>query len=292
MIAKRVGMWYHKRTMKRTTALKIIALLLALLLGLSACGDPHKGMVEVNDGTGQVWITPEAGVPVSTFSQKDFSVDEDGRPVYKGDAFTVMKGVDVSFYQGEIDWDAAAADGIQFAFIRCGYRGYTEGVLKPDEQFEANIAGALKAGLKVGVYFFSQAVTPAEAAEEAAYALKLIAPYQVTLPVVFDWERIDGQETARTNNLDSATLTDCAVAFCQAVKAAGYTPGVYFYRNTGYYGFDLTKLTDYVFWLGTPGGYPDFYYAHTIWQYSFEGAVDGIAGSADLDLLFTPVQKS
>lgn len=278
--------------MKRTTALKIIALFLALLLGLSACGDPHKGMVEVNDGTGQVWITPEAGVPVSTFSQKDFSVDEDGMPVYKGDAFTVMKGVDVSFYQGEIDWDAAAADGIQFAFIRCGYRGYTEGVLKPDEQFGANIAGALKAGLKVGVYFFSQAVTPDEAAEEAAYALKLIAPYQVTLPVVFDWERIDGQETARTNNLDSATLTDCAVAFCQAVKAAGYTPGVYFYRNTGYYGFDLTKLTDYVFWLGTPGDYPDFYYAHTIWQYSFEGAVDGIAGSADLDLLFTPVQKS
>ncbi len=277
--------------MNKKTVLKLIAPFLALAICLSACGDPHKGQVQVNDGTGLVWITPEAGVPVSTLTQSDFSLDEDGEPAYKGETFTVMKGIDVSYYQGEIDWEKVAADGIEFAFIRCGYRGYTEGALKPDEQFENNITGALKAGVKAGVYFFSQAVTAEEGREEAEYVLKLIAPYKVTMPVVFDWERIDGQTDARTNGLASDVLTDCAAAFCEAVKAGGYTPAVYFYPNTGYYGFELSKLTDYMFWLGRPGSYPDFYYAHAVWQYDFEGKVDGIKGNADMDMYFTPVQK-
>lgn len=277
--------------MKKTTWIRITALFTALLLGLSACGDPHKGQVQVYDGTGEVWITPAKGVPVSTFTKDVFSLDEDGMPVYIGDAYTVMKGIDVSFYQKKIDWKAVAADGVQFAFIRCGYRGYTEGALKPDDQFKANITGALKAGLKVGVYFFSQAITADEGKEEAKYVLDQIAPYDVTLPVVFDWEHIGGEDGARTNELDSATLTDCAAAFCETVKAGGHAPAVYFYRNAGYYAFDLAKLKDYMFWLSAPGGFPDFYYAHDIWQYSFEGKVDGIEGNADLDMYFTPVVK-
>ena len=269
--------------------IKILALILALCALLSGCGSLHWGQVQVNDGTGEVWITPEKNVPVSTFSSDQFSLDENGEPVFTGTGYTVMKGVDVSYYQGDIDWKAVRADGVEFAFIRCGYRGYSEGAVNEDEKFAANIKGALEAGIKVGVYFFSQAVTVQEAQEEAQFTLKQIAGYDVTLPVVFDWEHIDSEASARTAQVDGETVTACAAAFCEKAKAAGYEPCIYFYRNTGYYVYDLTKLTDYTFWVSTPGNYPDFYYAHTIWQYSFEGQVPGIAGNTDLDMIFTPV---
>jgi lysozyme len=277
---------------KRMLKIKILALILALCALLSGCGSLHWGQVQVNDGTGEVWITPEKNVPVSTFSSDQFSLDENGEPVFTGTGYTVMKGVDVSYYQGDIDWKAVRADGVEFAFIRCGYRGYSEGAVNEDEKFAANIKGALEAGIKVGVYFFSQAVTVQEAQEEAQFTLKQIAGYDVTLPVVFDWERIDSADEARTNDLASETLTACALKFCQTVKAAGYEPGVYFYTNTGYYGYELAQLTDYVFWLSEPGDSPDFYYAHSIWQYSFKGTVDGISGSTDLDMYFTPVKSA
>jgi lysozyme len=277
---------------KRMLKIKILALILALCALLSGCGSLHWGQVQVNDGTGEVWITPEKNVPVSTFTSDQFSLDEKGEPVFTGTGYTVMKGVDVSYYQGDIDWKAVRADGVEFAFIRCGYRGYSEGAVNEDEKFTANIKGALEAGIKVGVYFFSQAVTVQEAQEEAQFTLKQIAGYDVTLPVVFDWERIDSAGEARTNDLASETLTACALKFCQTVKAAGYEPGVYFYTNTGYYGYELAQLTDYVFWLSEPGDSPDFYYAHSIWQYSFKGTVDGISGSTDLDMYFTPVKSA
>jgi lysozyme len=279
---------------KRNKLHTISALLLAaVLLFVSACGNPHKGQVQVYDGSAEVWITPAKGVPVSGFKASDFStLGENKEVTYTGSGYTVMRGIDVSYYQQDIDWTKAAAGGIEFAFIRCGYRGYSAGSMCEDEKFKDNIAGALKAGLKVGVYFFSQAVTADEAAEEAEYTLKLIKGYDVTLPVVFDWERIDSDATARTSQTDGETVTACAAAFCEKIAAAGYSPCVYFYRNTGYYVYDLTKLKDYTFWVSTPGNYPDFYYAHSIWQYSFEGSVPGIAGNTDMDMIFTPVPSA
>lgn len=267
------------------------ALITAMMLSIAACGDPHRGQVEIFDGSGSVWISPAPGVEASSFKQGDFTYTEDGEPVYVGDEFTTRRGIDVSFYQQEIDWEAVAADGIEFAMIRCGYRGYTAGALNEDERFRENVEGALAAGLEVGVYFFSQAISAQEGREEAEYVLELIKGYDITLPIAYDWERIDNEPEARTNELDAETLTQCAVAFCQTIEAAGYEPCMYFYRHTGYYGFDLTKLSDYMFWLGTPGDFPDFYYAHAIWQYSFEGGVDGIAGNTDMNLLFEPVEK-
>ena len=277
-------------TEKRKLTAKFISLVLILAL-LPGCGDPHRGQVQVFDGVSEVWITPEKDVPVNTFGTDNFYTGEDGEPVYLGTQYTAMKGVDVSYYQGKVDWNAVRADGVEFAFIRCGYRGYSQGAIKQDEQFENNITGALAAGLRVGVYFFSQAVTADEAREEAEFTLGLINGRGVTMPVVFDWERIDGESGARTNGLDSETLTNCALTFCRTVKEAGFTPGVYFYRNTAYYGYKLASLTDYVFWLSAPGAYPNFYYAHAIWQYSFEGKVDGISGSTDLDMYFFPAQQ-
>lgn len=177
--------------MKRLTA---ILLLISLALGLAACGgepeptpDPHEGMIYVNTGAGEEWVDEAEGVPVSQLSESDFETGEDGIPVYTGDVYETRLGIDVSFYQGDIDWQAVADAGIEFAMIRCGYRGSSEGELFVDEKFEQNMQGAIDAGLDVGVYFFSQSMGAIEAAEEALFVLDLIKDYDISMPVAFDW---------------------------------------------------------------------------------------------------------
>lgn len=274
---------------------KIYALILcALLILLSACGagrqtpavDPYEGMVQVESGFGtKMWVELYEDVPASAFVPSDFSRENGGFIDYTGDEFETLRGVDVSEHQKDIDWAAVAAEGVDFAMIRAGYRGYSQGGLYEDEYFAGNIEGALDNGLEAGVYFFSQAVTPEEAVEEAEYVLELIAGYDVTLPVVFDWENIDGDE-ARTDGLDGTALTDCAIAFCQRIEQAGYVPAIYAYRYLAYFRYELPRLTGYALWIGAVGDFPDFYYAHGIWQYSAEGRVEGIDGPVDLNLFF------
>lgn len=198
----------------------------------------------------------------------------------------VKTGVDVSVYQQDIDWQAVAADGIDFAIIRLGYRGYTEGGLMMDERFEANIQGALDAGLEVGIYFFSQAITPQEAEAEAAFVLNAIEDYQVTGPIAFDWEPITSGQNARTDGLTGEMLTQCAGAFCAKVAQAGYEPAVYFNQDLGYLHYDLRELTDYTLWLAEYDQKPDFYYHFDLWQYTHTGTVAGIEGNVDLNLMF------
>ncbi len=264
---------------------------LALALTLTGCGakepDPHEGMVYVNTGVDMEWIDEAEGVAASDFDAADFS--SDGNIVsYNGEEYESSLGVDVSFYQGEIDWEAAAADGVEFAMIRCGFRGSSEGDMFVDEQFENNIKGALAAGIRVGVYFFSQSTGAVEAAEEALFVLDLIDGYDVTMPVAFDWEPLSD---SRSDSVSGEDVTAAAVVFCEMVKDAGYDPCVYFFRRLGYYDYDLSRLADFDFWVGSPGTAPDFYYAHSIWQFSFTGVIDGIDGDVDLDLAFTPVPQ-
>jgi GH25 family lysozyme M1 (1,4-beta-N-acetylmuramidase) len=229
------------------------------------------------------WLYPAEGVAVSTLSADEFSGD--GNIVsYDGDEYDAVLGVDVSFYQGEIDWQAVKNAGVEFAMIRCGYRGATEGGIYEDEMARQNIEGALDAGLQVGVYFFSQSLGAREAAEEAEFVIDFIAEYDITMPVAFDWEPLD--ET-RTDDVDTDALTSAAVVFCELVKDAGYEPAVYFYRQLAYYDYDLTRLKEYTLWVGAPGDAPDFYYDCAIWQFSFTGSIDGIDTDVDLNLFFT-----
>lgn len=268
----------------RFTALTLI---LAIALSLAACGktepDPHAGMIYVNTGTEYEWLYPAEGVPVSDLSTDDFT-ESDNIVAYKGDAYDTMLGVDVSFYQGEIDWQAVKDAGVDFAMIRCGYRGATEGNIYEDEMFRQNIEGALAAGLRVGVYFFSQSLGAQEAAEEAQFVIDLLADYDITMPVAFDWEPLSD---ARTDAVDEDSLTASAVVFCEMVKDAGYDPAVYFYRNLAYHDYDLTRLKDYALWVGAPGSAPDFYYAYAIWQFSYTGSIPGITTDVDMNLYFT-----
>ena len=153
--------------------------------------------------------------------------------------------------------------------------------------------GAKGCGMELGVYFFSQAISVTEAIEEANWVLEHLKNYPVTLPVVFDWEKVDA-DNARTADLDVTTLTDCAVAFCETIRRAGYEPCIYYNRTTGYYRYDLTRLTNYKVWLALPCNPPDlvhpsFYYHIDMWQYSITGQVPGISVETDLDYIFDPI---
>lgn len=234
---------------------------------------------------GGMVLEPLEGMPLNPYDKDAFSVDEKGRVTYEKDGRRARAGIDVSTHQKEIDWPAVAADGIEFAILRLGHRGYTEGGLFLDEAFTRNLQGALDAGLEVGVYFFSQAVTPQEAEEEADYVLETLAGQELSFPVAFDWESIQGDQ-ARTDGLDGETMTRCAAAFCKRIEDAGYRPAVYFNRTQGYLHYDLRDLTDYELWLAEYATPPDFYYHFDLWQYTHTGRVDGIEGDVDLDLAF------
>jgi GH25 family lysozyme M1 (1,4-beta-N-acetylmuramidase) len=281
---------------KRPDFKQICVLALSLILAalLAACGspftripaatvDPYAGMVQVESGFGtRMWVERYDELEVSPFlgwSRLD--------PVPEGCA--VSMGVDVSEHQGTIDWAAARADGVEFAIIRAGYRGYGEaGRLVEDPCFRANMEGALAAGVQVGVYFFSQAVTPEEAVEEAEFLLALLADWpaeKLELPVFFDWEDIS-HDTARTDGLNGETITACAIAFTERVAEAGYAPGIYAYRYLAYFNYDLPRLTDCALWVGALGAESDFYYAHAFWQNAVADGIRGIEGPVDRDFWF------
>ena len=213
----------------------------------------------------------------------------DGSIMYYNDpAYETAIGIDVSSHQGEIDWERVAASGVEFAMIRLGYRGYgSEGTLNLDPYFEQNLAGARAAGLKVGIYFFSQAITVEEAYEEAAFVLEHLDGEELDYPLAYDWEPISGVG-ARTDGLDSVILTDCALTFCHMAELAGYTPMVYYNNPVGYGRYDLSRLTDYDVWFAQYASRPTMYYDYRIWQYTSSGTVPGIDTRVDMNIAFIP----
>lgn len=226
------------------------------------------------------------GVDRNTYIPQAFTQQENGWVAYPD----ALQGIDVSVYQGDVDWQAVADAGVDFAIIRVGYRGYSQGAIQGDANFQKNMEGALEAGLDVGVYFFSQATTVREAEEEADYVLETIRSYPVTYPVVFDWEFVDGQ-TARTDEMEGEHMTECAKTFCELVDAAGYTPMVYFNQEQGYLYYQLDQLDQFQFWLAEYDQKPDFYYDFAMWQYTHTGKVPGIQGNVDLNLAFRDLSK-
>ena len=247
------------------------------------CGKVYHGLTY-----GYPLPEPRA-VPANPYDNERYRLDENGYLTYQGGRYA--KGVDVSAHQKEIDWSRVAASGMSFAMIRAGYRGYTLGAIVKDEYFDANMSGALANGMDVGVYFFSQALTPAEAEEEAYQLLEWMKPYRVTYPVVFDWEEQD-KEDSRTQGCDGNTVTACALAFCKVIEDAGYIPMTYGSPRKVYNGgLALEYLQDYPFWLAhytIDTAPPSFRYHYSMWQYSSSGAVDGIDGRVDLNICLVP----
>ena len=251
--------------------------------------DPQQLLQGGHAATMPEWTEPptEPGETVpepekSPYTKLDFQYE--GRYLGCVKASTIP-GIDVSYYQGQIDWEKVKASGIEFAMIRLGYRGYgQEGKLMEDKMAFRNIEGALDAGLKVGIYFFSQAITVEEAVEEAEFVLERIEGYNITMPVVFDWEYIS--EEARTAKMDRRTLTDCYKAFCEKIAEAGYTPMSYFNTYQSRQLMYLHELEDYPFWLALYSDRMTFPYRFEMWQYTDSGRVPGIEGKVDINLYF------
>lgn len=193
-------------------------------------------------------------------------------------------GIDVSKYQGDIDWEKVAAAGVQFVIIRTGYRGSVTGALVQDPCFEQNIKGALAAGLEVGVYFFTQAINEAEAVEEASAVVSMVQDYELKLPIYIDSEGAGGN--GRADKLDKDTRTLVCEAFCRTAKNAGYNAGVYASRSWLYNNLDMSRLEQFEVWDAEYVSVPQYTGYYTMWQHSSKGHVDGIEGNVDLDIYY------
>ena len=221
----------------------------------------------------------------------DNATVKSGRISYKAGGKVVSRtGIDVSEHNGKIDWAKVAADGIDFAYIRIGYRGSVEGNITHDKRFEQNFDGARKNGLDVGVYFFSQAITPEEARDEARYVVKQLDGYATEYPVVFDMEPSTSGDD-RVSSLTNDQMTAIAKAFCKELRKNGYYACVYGSRaDLAHY--DLAALSRYGFWYAEYAKAPTMALRYGIWQYTDSGKVDGIDGNVDLDIdLTTALEK-
>ncbi|MDO5117618.1 MAG: glycoside hydrolase family 25 protein [Eggerthellaceae bacterium] len=216
---------------------------------------------------------------------------ENGRFMYVVDGKQqFLTGIDVSDHNHYIDWRNVSLDGIDFAFVRAGNRGYTEGWLYEDERFEENYTRAKANGLFVGVYIFSQAVSEEEAIEEADFVLGLLHGRSLDLPIVFDWESIADAQ-ARTDDVSPSTLTSCALAFCKRIEAAGYQPMIYTnLKDSSRY--EISRLDAYPVWFAQYGvSEPQASFDITMWQYTSSGSVYGVEEDVDLDILFLDADK-
>lgn len=193
-------------------------------------------------------------------------------------------GIDVSKWNKEIDWQKVKAAGVEYAIIRCGYRGASTGALVEDPYFEKNIKNATEAGVRVGVYFFTQATTPVEAVEEASMVLMLCNQYKISFPLYIDTEGAGGN--GRADGLDVETRTAVCTAFCETIENAGYTAGVYASKNWLTGNLDAQKLSPYSVWLAQYSGKPSYQGTYDMWQYTSAGTVDGISTLVDFNVSY------
>lgn len=297
--------------MKKRVWIMIMVVILAVFYG---CGNQDEKMQKTSESTGEI-LTADA----TEMDAKEAAVDgpamlefvdsygatyqmevnssvapnlydnqgflrNGSRMSYGGEGYSYRLGIDVSHYQGDIDWQKVKAAGIEFVFVRLGYRGYgQDGVLKLDTNFEKNMEGARAAGLDVGVYFFAQAVNETEAVEEAEFVLEHLMEYDLQMPVVYDPESVVHEE-ARTDNVTGEQFTKNTKAFCEAIEKSGYDAMVYCNMTWQAFKLDLEELEEYPIWYADYEEYPQTPYHFEIWQYSNEGTVDGIQGNVDLNI--------
>lgn len=245
------------------------------------------GKLVVKDLYAGEMTIPKFDTALNTYDTAKFNNDN-GLVTYNDDK--ALLGIDVSSYQETIDWAQVKESGIEFVMIRAGYRGATRGALREDTNFQTNYNGAKEAGLKVGVYFFSQAITEAEAEEEAGFVLQLLQGKELDYPVVFDWEIAEvldnGVDISRTKSVTGDEVTSFAQAFCKKIDKAGFNAAVYFNRNLAYEYYDLEAIDEYDFWLAEYRPIPAFYYDFQIWQYSDNAQVRGIPTPVDINISF------
>ena len=234
---------------------------------------------------GEIWIPVLADVPPCEYHSEQFVKRNHLTYYVENQKIVSSFGIDVSSHQKEIDWKTVKKAGVDFAMIRVGYRGYSGGKLMLDDYFQQNIQGAIDAGIDVGLYFYSQAITPEEAVEEAELLLSAIGDFPITYPIAYDWELVT-TDVARTDYVPVKTLTECSIAFCERIKQAGYLPMIYQNKRTSLLKLDLPELTEYDFWLAEYNEPATYYYNYQMWQYASDGSVPGVQGDVDVNICF------
>ena len=262
----------------RTKKMQIILIVTMMcLFGLSsaASGERYRG-----DGQ-------DAGVdtgPDITNHLREDCWQRDGSFMYYDDEnFYSRIGVDVSKWNGDIDWYALKEQGVEFAIIRVGYRGYETGELVLDDRYYEYMDGASDAGLDIGVYFYSQAMTEEEAVEEAWFVLDCIRGYEISLPVYFDTEEVEEGES-RTDVIAAGSYTLNADAFCSTIEENGYHAGVYASNGWIRRNLDLSWLTDYEIWYAQYNDTPGREYGFDMWQYTKHGDLYGCDNWLDMNI--------
>lgn len=236
------------------------------------------------EGEQPVYVSVNALIPKNDLINEDFSMVSGNRLVYSQSGHNVSHfGIDVSKYNGTISWNSVKKQGVEFALIRVGARGYSSGNIVLDEKLQENIKGCRENGIDVGVYFFSQAINTNEAIEEANYCVASLSGNAIRYPIIFDSEKVLN-DSYRTENLSSTERTEIFKAFAEVVKAYGYTPMFAGTKEQLARNVDLVNMRDYDIWLLDTGEKTDYPYRYSIRQYSDKGKINGIDGDVDLNI--------
>ncbi len=228
----------------------------------------------------------EGKISLNPYNTDNFRIDEGFMAYFDENGEKISHlGCDLSYHNQHVNFDELALSGCEFVMLRCGFRGYSEGGLVRDEKFSEYASEAQRVGLKVGVYFFTQALTVEEAEEEAEYVLDIIEDYEISYPVAFDTEYID-DESARTNTVEitDEQRSDICKAFCEKIKENGYYPMIYASENWLRRSLEIESLREYDIWAPQYLDENDFLYDFTIWQYTDKGNILGVRDEVDLDI--------
>jgi len=256
----------------------------AILAALIAAVSIPAGYAYADSDDPTLWVMENQ--PLKTCSYTTQSLTHNS----KFDGYSRYYGVDVSVYQGSINWTKVAAAGKKYAFVRVGYRGYSSGSLNADSYYKTNITNAYAAGIKVGAYFFSQAITTSEAKAEADYVISRLASYntKISMPVVIDVEYAGSPGRLKAAGLSKTAQTNIALAFCREIAAAGYTPMVY--ASTSFFGshFNMSSIaSSYPVWVAQYSSSCSYTGTYSFWQYTSVATVNGISGKTDKDVWYT-----
>lgn len=246
--------------------------------------DGKHTLVTTSDGK-EEWVLISPYLPKHEYDFTKLVCQSELMRYYVDGRQVAFVGADISKYQDYVDFVRLKKSGIDFVMLRVGARGYGTGQLLMDEYFQDNIKRASDAGLQIGLYFFSQAITTEEAEEEAELVLSSIGEYAVTYPIAIDMEMVQN-DTARIDQLSREERTKITKHFLETIEKAGYKSMIFGNKEWLIKKIDLSKLTDYDVWLSQPGDLPDYPYQFTMWQYSNSASVDGIAGYANLNISF------
>ncbi len=250
-----------------------------------------EGYIAVEDEKGKkTYYEIMEDVAKNDYDFENNLINENGMLRYKDSKREAVNGVDLSKYNGAVDFTKLKDAGVGFVMLRLGSRGYGTGKIALDEKFVEYAQNAQMNGIQIGAYFYSQAINETEAVEEANYIVGAVSGFGVKYPIAIDIERVTGDD-ARTDKLTNKERTAVVKSFCDAVKGYGYKPIIYATTEMLVGGLNLEELTDYDIWLADDKTPTKFPYKFSMWQYSKNGKIDGITGDIDLDLSFIDYEQ-